>query len=162
MAGKVRYLPYELCQMDQLTISPYFLSAINDYRVEYDAEVYRFKYYPLYPSRLSAIYAFGDYETCKVVSKKYKWDINSVEKFNLIDFPLTRIVKVNMEHVSLARQAYRIAAMSEAEINSIWNSYWSNFGNIKIELPAVGFTRNIYDSGVIWEYLIEGTVKHIE
>ena len=53
---------------DNRSPSPYMLSAINDYRIEYDAEVFREKNYPLYPSRLSALYAFGDLETSKYVS----------------------------------------------------------------------------------------------
>lgn len=53
---------------DNRSPSPYMLSAINDYRIEYDAEVFREKNYLLYPSRLSALYAFGDLETSKYVS----------------------------------------------------------------------------------------------
>ncbi len=63
-----RYLPFEPCQSDNRSPSPYMLSAINDYKIEYDAEVFREKNYPLYPSRLSALYAFGDLETSKYVS----------------------------------------------------------------------------------------------
>ncbi|WP_206668815.1 hypothetical protein, partial [Stutzerimonas nosocomialis] len=35
IAGKVRYLPYEPCHHDVLAIPPYFLTAINDYRIEH-------------------------------------------------------------------------------------------------------------------------------
>lgn len=155
--GKVRYLPYEPCQNDVLAVSPYFLTAINDYRIEYDAEVFREKHHPLYPSRLSAIYALGDMETCQLVSKKYGWPLDSVQKFKLKEWPLTRIAKVNMEHVSLARHAYKVSTLDD--IGRLWGGYWSGFDNIILELPAEGFQRKKYDSGIIWEYLVEGIVE---
>ena len=158
--GKVRYLPYEPCNNDVLGVSPYFLTAINDYRIEYDAEVYRERHHPLYPSRLSALYAFGDLETCELVSGKYHWPLDTVQKFRLKDWPLTRIVKVNMEHVSLARHAYKVSMLEN--IDNLWAGYWSGFDNIILELPAAGFERKKYDSGVIWEYLIEGIVECAE
>ena len=80
--------------------------AINDYMVEYDAELCRKYHYPQYPSRLSAIFAFGDYETCKEVDRKYDWDLSTVKKFRLNIDNLTRVIKVNMEIVSLMRTAY--------------------------------------------------------
>lgn len=158
--GKVRYLPYEPCHNDVLGVSPYFLTAINDYRIEYDAEVFRERHRPLYPSRLSALYAFGDLETCELVSRKYGWPLDTVQKFRLKDWPLTRIAKVNMEHVSLARHAYKVSMLED--IDRLWAGYWSGFDNIILELPVTGFTRKRYDSGVIWEYLIEGIVECVE
>lgn len=158
-SGKIRYLPYEPCEMDQLAISQYYLSAINDYRIEYDAEICRENNYSLYPSRLSALYAFGDFDSCQKVSKKYGWDIRSVRRFWLKENQLNRVVRVNMEIVSLARHAYRISSISTTEIDSLWSSYWSGIGNISMRLPTPGFTRKTYDSDVIWEYLIEGSVQ---
>nr|WP_298409905.1 hypothetical protein [uncultured Halomonas sp.] len=158
--GKVRYLPYEPCHNDVLGVSPYFLTAINDYRIEYDAEVYRERHHPLYPSRLSALHAFGNLETCELVSQKYHWPLDTVQKFRLKDWPLTRIAKVNMEHVSLARHAYKVSMLED--IDKLWAGYWSGFDNIILELPAAGFERKKYDSGVIWEYLIEGIVECTE
>lgn len=160
LTGKVRYLPYQPCEMDQLSLSPYFLTAINDYRIEYDAEVFRERHHPLYPSRLSALYAFGDYESCIEVSRKYGWNLDTVEKFTLIDTSFNRVVKVNMEHVSLARHAYKVSTFTKIE--RLWAGYWTGFDNIVLELPAHGFTRRQYESGIIWEYLIEGAVKHIK
>ncbi|MBY6111573.1 hypothetical protein KUV74_14325 [Halomonas sp. DP1Y21-3] len=69
--GSLNYLPFELSQRDPMAVSPYCLNAINDYRIEHDAEIYRKQNHPLYPSRLSATYAFGDLETCRKVSRKY-------------------------------------------------------------------------------------------
>lgn len=158
--GTARYLPYEPCKSDNKSPSPYMLSAINDYRIEYDAEVFREKHYPLYPSRLSALYAFGDIETCRQVSEKYGWPLNSVHKFRLKKWPLTRIVKVNMEHVSLARHAYKVSMMQE--IDRLWQGYWTGFDEIILELPSSGGKRKVHHSGVIWEYLIEGIVECID
>ncbi|MDI3324741.1 hypothetical protein QKW35_10170 [Pontibacterium granulatum] len=155
--GTARYLPYEPCEFDNLAVSPYCLTAINDYRIEYDAEVYREKHHPLYPSRLSALYAFGSMEMCQLVSQRYGWQLDSVHKFRLKDWPLTRIAKVNMEHVSLARHAYKVSMMQD--IDRLWGGYWSGFDEIILELPSHDFTRKQYSSGVIWEYLIEGVVE---
>jgi len=159
MEGTARYLPYEPCHSDNVSLSPYLLSAINDYRIEYDAEVYREKNHPLYPSRLSALYAFGDIETCQLVSKKYHWPLDTVHKFRLKDWPLTRIAKVNMEHVSLARHAYKVSMMQD--IDRIWGGYWSGFDEIILELPSNNFEKKQFSSGIIWEYLIEGIAECI-
>jgi hypothetical protein len=158
--GSVRYLPYEPCQMDQLAISPFFLTAINEYRVEYDAEVFRERHAGLLPSRLSALYAFGDYESCKLVSAKYGWPLHSVQRFGLLPHPLNRVAKVNMEHVSLARHAYRTASLQD--VDAVWQSYWSGDANCAFTLPSAGFSRKTYESGTIWEYLLEGTVEHLD
>jgi len=158
--GSAKYLPYEPCQFDNVSPSPYLLNAINDYRIEYDAETYREKHHPLYPSRLSALYAFGDIKSCQLVSQKYGWSMDAVHRFRIKDWPLTRIAKVNMEHVSLARHAYKVSAMQD--IDRLWGGYWSGFDEIILELPAINFKRQQYGSGVIWEYLIEGVVECVE
>ncbi len=160
--GSANYLPYKLCEIDTVSPSLYFLSAIKNYRVEYDAETYRKHNHPLYPSRLSAIYAFGSMEMCKKVSEKYHWSLDNIHKFRLRNWPLTRIAKVNMEHVSLARLAYKNSAMLEESIEYLWANYWRGSGEIVFELPSTNFERKKFNSGVIWEYLIEGVVECIE
>jgi hypothetical protein len=160
MQGSVRYLPYEPCKMDQLAISPFFLSAINDYRIEYDAEVFREKHAKLLPSRLSALYAFGDYESCQLVNQKYEWDLSTVRKFRLLPNPLNRVAKVNMEHVSLARYAYRATPMEHTD--ELWLSYWSGEAKCGARVPVPNYKINTIESGTIWEYLIEGIVEHID
>lgn len=159
LQGTVRYLPYEPCTMDPRMVSPYFVSAINDYRIEYDAEVFRERHYPFLPSRLSAIYAFGDMASCELVARKYRWPIDTVRKFQLVEHPLNRIAKVNMEHVSLARLAYRISMIENTD--SIWQAYWTGQGNLPMMLPDINFQPKHHDSEVIWEYLIEGFVQSI-
>ncbi|HBF36602.1 MAG TPA: hypothetical protein DDW50_04710 [Firmicutes bacterium] len=161
--GTINYIPFEPRQSELGIVSPYGLRAISDYAVEYDAEYYRLKYFSLYPSRLSAIYAFGNYESCQLVNQKYpnNWDLNTVKKFKLENTlpSLTRVVKLNMEIVSLARLAYTIFSLNEEIRESIWKSYWSGSGNIALELPGANFERTVYNSGEIYEYLIEGIVK---
>lgn len=156
--GKVRYLPYEPCAMEPMAVSPYHLSAINDYRIEYDIEVYREQHCSLFPSRLSAIYAFATQDACHEVSRKYGWRLDTVRRFRLIDSPLNRVARVNMEHVSLARHAYKVSQIEDVEY--LWRSYWSGAGEIEMVLPAAGLIRKTYASGIIWEYLIEGVVEH--
>jgi hypothetical protein len=160
LSGTIKYLPYEPCKMDAIAVSPYFLTAINDYRIEYDIEVYREKHHRTYPSRLSAIYAFGDYQTCVEVNRKYGWPLSEVRKFKLIEHRLNRVVRVNMEHVSLARHAYKVSALEA--LDRLWGGYWSGVDNIVVELPVSNLQRKQFESGVVWEYLIEGTVENIE
>ena len=50
--------------------------------MERDAEEYRKKINPLLPSRTN-IFAFGDFNTCKVVSQKYGWNLSEVKTFTL-------------------------------------------------------------------------------
>ena len=161
VSGKATYLPYRGTSMDLKSISPYCFSTISNYRLEHDAEMYREIHHPFFPSRLSAIFAFGDFKTCQEVADKHGWDIRTVKRFSLTDNPLNRVVKVNMEHVSLARDAYIKGSLMEAEINRLWRGYWTGFGNIKMDLPLSLTSRKSYESGVIWEYLIEGVVKLI-
>lgn len=159
--GTVDYLRFKPNESDCKIISPYTLTAINDYRVEYDAETYRRYRVSLYPSRLSAVYAFGSYETCVEVNQKYNWDLTSVYQFKLLDNPFNRVIKVNMEHVSLARYAYKLSMMEAQAIEYIWESYWSGRGNISFELPTSNFQRKVFNSDVIWEYLVEGMLESL-
>jgi hypothetical protein len=161
LEGTVNYLPFLPTAQDRI-LSPYCLTAINEYRIEYDAEISRSKYYSKYPSRFSAVFAFGDWATCKEVHRKYGWDLSTVKKFKIIDSPLTRVIKVNMEIVSLARTAYRISYSDMNELDHLWKHYWNGGGDIQMELPDPNCSRTIYSSGEIFEYLIEGTVVLIE
>lgn len=162
LEGSVNYLPFLPTTTDCGFLSPYCLTAINDYRIEYDAEICRKRNYPKFPSRLSAIFAFGDLETCHIVAKKYGWDLSSVKKFKLVEHPLTRVIKVNMEIVSLAKLSYKISYSNAEDLDRYWRHYWSGGGAIQEELPSQNYSRKTFDSGVIFEYLIEGSVKIIE
>jgi len=161
--GLVYYLPFIKSDTDIKIISPYCLNAINDYRVEYDTETYRKNTYPFYPSRLSAIYAFGDYRSCELVSKKYNWYLDSVKTFKLAEYnELTRVIKVNMEIISLARTAYRVGMLDNDTINTIWFNYWSGKVEIEIELPIPYPNKESFMSDEMFEYLIEGKMVLIE
>lgn len=158
----VDYLPFIPPEKGLPIISPYCLSAISDYWVEYDAELCRKCYYPKYPSRLSAIFAFGDYETCKKANRKYGWDLSTVKKFRLNIDNLTRVIKVNMEIVSLMRTAYKRGFFDDKTKDDIWKNYWNGTGDINLELLDVESERKINPSGEIFEYLIEGKLVLIE
>ncbi|MCH5598198.1 hypothetical protein [Niabella ginsengisoli] len=162
VSGKVDYLPFIINQKkDVNAISAFENSLTSEYRTEYNAEMHRFYNYPHYPSRLSAVYAFGDIETCKKVASKYKWNLSSVKQFKIIDNPLNKVVKVNMEIVSLDRYAQRVSFCDSETIGHIWNSYWNGTGNIQMELPTIN-GRQVFNSDEIWEYLIEGQIQVIE
>ncbi len=161
LEGNVDYLPFIPHKKELKIISPYCLSAINEYWVEYDAELCRKRYYPKYPSRLYAIFAFGDYETCEKVRRIYDWNLSTVKKFRLEIDNFTRVIKVNMEIVSLMRTAYKHGFFDNKTKNDIWKNYWDGTGDIDLELP-VGSERKIRSSGVIFEYLIEGKLVLIE
>jgi hypothetical protein len=160
-SGTLGYLMFDINPNYFGFPTPFCASVSNDYRVEYDAEQTRLRSNPILPSRLSAIYAFGDYESCKQVSAKYpRWELAEVERFRLLPHPSNRVARVNMEIVSLARVAYRSASWTAEQIYGFWRRYWSGGGSISIELP-MGGTRERLDSGEIWEYLIEGALERI-
>ena len=159
LEGTVDYLPFVPNKdSDASMISMFNNNITSEYRTEYNCELHRKFNNPKYPSRLSACYAFGDYETCVEVSKKHNWNLSTVRKFTLLPSLYNRVVKVNMEIVSLERTANRISMTSQQTQNSIWSSYWNGIGNIKLELPTVD-GRKEFNSGVIWEYLIEGRLE---
>ena len=163
IANTIDYLPFiPNPSPDVKILSIFNVGITSEYRTEYNAELSRKYNFPNYPSRLSAVYAFGDKETCRIVSNKYHWDINTVRRFRLNPNPLNKVVKVNMEIVSLERHANSISMMNADTINNIWQSYWTGFGNIVMELPIANGGRKEFHSEVIWEYLIEGQLILIE
>lgn len=163
LSGTMQYAPYVPNPIQNYSISLFSLSVTNEYSVEYEAEYIRKAYFPLYPSRFACIYAFGDYETCRKVAKLYNWDINTVKKFKLLYNPLNRVVKVNMEHVSLWRGIKSTyTSFDKKDIDNFWKSYWRGDKEIDVEIPHINLKdKNIISSGTIYEYLIEGTLKLI-
>ena len=159
--GKVDYLPFVInTKKDTKVVSAFENSLTAQYRTEYNAEMHRTNNFPHYPSRLSAVFAFGDFETCKQVSLKHKWDLSSVKRFKLLPNNLNKVAKVNMEIVSLDRYVTKVLMSDAVTISQIWNSYWTGLGNVQLELPTVE-GRKLFYSDVIWEYLIEGQVQLI-
>ena len=163
LTGTMQYAPYVPNPIQNNSISLFSISVTNEYSVEYEAEYIRSAYFPLYPSRFACIYAFGDYETCCKVAKKYDWDINTVKKFRLLENPLNRVVKVNMEHVSLWRGIKNTYTTFERkDTDNFWKSYWRGDKDINVEIPYINLNnKNIVSSGTIYEYLIEGTLELI-
>jgi len=75
---------------------------------------------------------------------------------------LTRVIKVNMEIVSWMRTAYKRGFFDDKTKDDIWKNYWNGTADVDLELPDVEYGREIYPSGEIFEYLIEGKVELIE
>ncbi len=62
-----------------------------------------------------------------------------------------------MEHISLAMHAFKVGYFDNTD--PFWKSYWTGYNNLVVELPIAEGGRKQYNSGVIWEYLIEGILK---
>lgn len=163
--GTINYYPFVPNETpDVYGLSRYAAGATSDYRIEYSCEGYRRTHeaIKLFPSRLSALYAFGDYADCEEVARKYGWQLDSVKKFKLLSIPYSRVAKVNMEVISLMRRAERQGSWDQEEQEKIWHHYWSGAGSLDLEIPTDGVNKEKVSSGVIWEYLIEGRVELIE
>jgi hypothetical protein len=142
-------------------LTPFVSGVINEYRIEYDAELARRRFAPQSPSRLSAIYAFADLASCKLASSNWGWPMSEVEKFRLVPHPLNRVARVNMQIVSLARYAYPRGSWSSQDISQIWRAYWSGDGEIELAVPVDGQSVESRKSGVLWESLIDGVLTRV-
>jgi hypothetical protein len=157
-AGEIDRLPFKQNPDQYPDLSPFVLRLITEQWIEYEAERLRRSLCPSAPSRLSTVYAFGDPETCVEVARQHGWDLGSVRRFKPVpDLPL-RAARVNMEIVSLMRGIYRLASWQVEDSDHIWSHYWLGGENLQLETPGTeGFSmRRIWNSGVIWEWLIEG------
>ena len=146
-------------------VSLFTVNAQSHYEVEYDAEYVRYHQFQTLPSRLSAVYAFGAEEDCRMANKLYGWDLSTLRRFRLRRDGLTRVHRANMEIISLMRFAYPKASWSREERDAIWKHYWSGVGSLKVEIPVIrddAPTREWFESGEIWEYLIEGRLELID
>ncbi len=162
LSGEATYLPYILGKPSVDFVSPYLLTAIQKYRIEYDAEICRYSKYSTLPSRMSAVFAFGDINSCEMAAQRYGWDIGSVNKFRLLEHDLNRIARVNMEIVSLASLVYRHSSLDQMEIQKYWTAYWSGVDVMEMEIPGAEFgSRKRVRCDVIWEYLIEGALMKV-
>lgn len=159
LAGTLDYLPFAPNTAYFGWPTPFVSGVTTDYRVEWDAEVARRAHFPAVPSRLSAIYAFGDMATCHEVSVKHGWNISEVQRFRLVPHEGNRAHRVNMEIVSLMRSAYRRGMWTPDQLDAIWRSYWSGGGALQLELPIDGVRFEAVDSGEISEYLVEGVLE---
>jgi hypothetical protein len=165
--GTLDYLPFvPNPNIARKPMSMFQNTITSEYRTEYNCEICRKQYFPFYPSRLSAIYAFGDYETCEKAAEMYhgkinNWNLDNVKKFKLEDNSFTRIVKVNMELISWERTANKISSLNQSTETQIWQAYWNGEGNGIFELPTIN-GRQRFEVDTIWEYLIEGRITLVE
>jgi hypothetical protein len=158
--GSADFLPF-IPNPSQSTgfMSPFTMNAINGYRIEYDAELARRAYFKDSPSRLTGIFAFESMETCEVVSRKYGWSLQQVQRFK--PDHVLRATRVNMEIVSLARLGYSRASFTPESVDRLWRSYWSRADRYAMDLPTVDATsREQHSVGAIWEWIIDGVLLH--
>jgi hypothetical protein len=142
-------------------LSPFSVSAMTECRVEWDAETARRRHEHMAPSRMSAVYAFGDEDTCREVAARYGWPLDTVRRFQLANEWPYRVIRVNMEIVSLLRTVYPLASWQEEHLDDIWRRYWKGDGNVDVETPDLHEGQNWrrWSSGVTWEWLIEGKLE---
>jgi hypothetical protein len=167
MNGTMDYLPFiPNPNMTRKPMSMFQNNVTSEYRTEYNCEIFRKHYFPLFPSRLSAIYAFGDYESCKKATQMYHcsydyWNLDNIKRFKLEKNSFNRIVKANMELVSWERTANRISSLDHNTEEQIWLAYWNGESNSSFQLPTIHGRKN-FEVDTLWEYLIEGTIKLVE
>ena len=73
-SGTVNYLPYQPQESDLSNVPEHILSVDTGFRLEFDAESVRKERYPYAPSQVSAIFAFGDEDSCKRAHDYYAWN----------------------------------------------------------------------------------------
>lgn len=163
LRNEIDWLPFTPNASATPWLSFYSASLLAGYSIEFGAELCRRSQFPNAPSRLSAIYAFGDEASCHEAHRRHGWNLNSVREFRLADVPLTNVAQVNMEIVSLARHATRVGSLDAASQHALWTSYWSGEGNVRLDLPSATLgSRDVVESGVLWEYLIDGVLELVE
>lgn len=136
-----------------LALSPFYVRGKCHNQMETKCNEIRRNINRLLPSRASAVYAFGDAQSCEFVADKFNWDISEVKKFKLNINPLTRVAKVNMQIIS------HLLGMVEfpENIDEIFQDYWSGKSSSIIKLNNA--THEVNE--VVWEYLIDGKVETI-
>ena len=160
LADGVDWLPFLPNPAMTPWLSFFGANLIASYGIEYAAELTRRRAFPDLPSRLSAVYAFGDRENAAEATRRYGWPLGSVREFRLVPLPLTRIARCNMEIVSLARYASAVSSLDEQTQEAIWTSYWSGAGDIALDLPGMPLgERQVRHSGELWEFLIDGAIE---
>ena len=140
-------------------MSPFVVGTMNQYRVEYDAELCRHADFKESPSRLTGIYAFESMDDCRKANAAAGWDLATVQRFKTQH--VLRATRFNMEIVSLARLAYSRSMLDAATIQHLWRSYWSGADTYSFDLPSVDATaRETYTAGTLWEWIIDGALVH--
>jgi hypothetical protein len=158
--GRADFLPFvPNASVSTHFLSPFVVGTINNYRVEYDAELARRAYFKDAPSRLTGIFAFESIDVCRAVSEKYGWSLVQVQRFKPIN--VVRATRVNMEIVSLARHAYARAMLDAQSVEHLWRAYWCGADDYAMDLPSVDAKqREDVSAGVVWEWIIDGALLH--
>jgi hypothetical protein len=120
-SGEIDLLPFRPNPDQYPDLSPFVVQLMTEQWIEYEAERLRRTLCPSAPSRLSAIYAFGDQQTCLDVAKKYGWPLESVRRFKLAPGEPYRAIRVNMEVVSLMPGIFRLGTWKVEDSNHIWS-----------------------------------------
>jgi hypothetical protein len=160
LAGDADFLPFiHNPGMTTGFMSPFTLGAINNYRVEHDAEQARKAHFKNAPSRLTGVFAFESLAVCEEVSRNWGWDVSTVERFK--PQHVLKQARVNMEIVSLARSAYGRASLDSGTLEQLWRAYWAGVDDFSLELPSVDLkTREVHTVGATWEWIIDGALVH--
>lgn len=156
VSGTADFLPYAPNpQLSTGFLSPFTAGALSAYAVEYDAELARRAHFPQLPSRLTAVFALETREACEEVHRRYGWDLGEVVPFRVVH--ALRVCRVNMEIVSLARDAYRTSMLAAEERDRLWRSYWSGADRYAMDLPTIDARgRRLREAGALWEVLLDG------
>jgi hypothetical protein len=158
--GTADFLPFvPNASMSTESLSPFTLTTISDYRIEYDAELKRRKDFKNAPSRMTGVFAFDSVADCRRVSDRFDWDLSSVQRFK--PQAVLRVARVNMEIVSLARLAYSRAALDASSVDNLWQAYWGGEDGVALDLPSVDArTREAHVADSLWEWIIDGSLVH--
>ncbi|MCY1233340.1 hypothetical protein D9M68_406060 [compost metagenome] len=77
--------------------------------------------------------------------------MSTLKEFKLQNSPFTRIVRVNMEHISLARTLNLKCFPTQ-----VFTSYWRGIGNDDYQLQGSDGVVRCNHVETIWEYLVDG------
>lgn len=171
--GNINYAPYVPVKPTLTAPSSHQLAVLNGYTTEYALERYRYNNFKTYPSRFSCLYAFGDMESCELASKWMNWDLTKVKKFKLHDFKkdnpnlsilneAVKVCKCNMDIVTYMWN-HNIQFLTIEESDKMCKYYWTGQGAIATETQDIETENRITtNSGVLFEYLIEGILEEIK
>ena len=164
MAGTVDYIPFiPNPDLDMKSPSSFSQREVNEYQVDYNAEIYRKSQEKTkkYPSRFGCIFAFGSLEEAQKAADIHYWDMHDVRKFRLNTAAPTRVIKVNMQVITQMWKIGNGATFDQEMNNFIWRHYWSGGAELIQDIPDLktGIGRQTMNEGVIWEYLIDGQLE---
>lgn len=143
------------CRFDRRALGPAMTQILAPAAVERDAERWRRAVAPDAPSRLSCVFAYGSFAGCRQAQRLYGWDLGEVRPFRLASEGGSRLVRVNLGIMSLARTAYAREDLDDASREALWRSYWTGAAALDLELPG-NEGRAVVSSGHQWEYLVDG------